>query len=594
MHIRAEELLRFLAGAAVAVRLYPESSPLRESALTAFARTSKEITRDAGPVPYVIDPERFIFAGTPVGESFPQVGTLCRSLHALQVGQLIIAPGVTAAETRAFLDVLGAEALTVREAGGVRDALVRAGVGNIAVIEVTLRAAEGEGIARLDLTAAECADIAAELPGLAETWQRSVATAEPIDELGAVIDALEPAARDLAFSRVAEALLLLDEKTRLRVLSAALSTDTSGAPMRGMLDAVAKLSPAALSRLLRLVADAAATTPGELLATLTLPADVAREVARLFELPTPEQHAALGYEPQTAPEPQAIASAMAATQESDYAHIIEIVRAARRESVAKRILLTTVRLAAVRPSAETIQALGEALNAAVANDAWDAVSQAIEAIDEAMANPTIEPEAVRVRAALAGMLVERYTHAGHDTRNELRRLLSALPENAGAAVAKTIRRDPDASVKMISLLLSLHDARVLPTVVLAVEQLDAQMAQQALVTIADADDAEAQSLLVRFVRTGDSIIKTMAVREIGRSSLDSAIPALIEALGTAGRGQKSLDLEQEILRTLELLHAEAALPAIDTIARRRFALGRHARQLRTSARTAAATIRQDR
>jgi len=147
---------------------------------------------------------------------------------------------------------------------------------------------------------------------------------------------------------------------------------------------------------------------------------------------------------------------------------------------------------------------------------------------------------------------------------------------------------------MISLLLSLHDARVLPTVVLAVEQLDAQMAQQALVTIADADDAEAQSLLVRFVRTGDSIIKTMAVREIGRSSLDSAIPALIEALGTAGRGQKSLDLEQEILRTLELLHAEAALPAIDTIARRRFALGRHARQLRTSARTAAATIRQDR
>lgn len=589
-YARAEEVLRFLAGAAVAVRLYPGSSPLRASALADFARVSAEAAA-AGPLRYLVDPERFVFDGSPIAESFPQVEALCKALHALQAGQLIIAPGVTADETRAFLDVLGADPLAVRAAGGAREALARAGVSDIAIIEVSLRSAETPGIAGMDLTTAELADIAAELPRLAETW-RDGTGGQAEDELGAAIDTLESAARDLASQRVAEALLRLDEASRVRVLSAAMTTDATGTPMRGMLKAVARLTPAALARLLLLAAGASGREPSALAGALELSPETAAALARLLATGA-EAASGMAREAPAGPTPTELAAQVAETQEHDSARIEKLVGAARRDPAAARALLTAARIVALRPSTDSVLALGDALGAAADAAAWDAVAQAAETLRGLDTHPALEPEAARVRAALAETLVDRYAAADAAGRRALRPLLGRMAESTAPAAAKAMRADPTSAGVMVALLLSLHDKRLLPLVMRAIEQLDATARDAAIVAIADEGGADAEALLVRLVRSGDADLARDAAHELGRIGSEKATAALVETLQESGGRRRNPELTQATLGALERLRAVEALPAIEALARRRPVWGRHARETRACARRAAASIRQE-
>ena len=83
-------------------------------------------------------------------------------LHALQVGQLIIVPGVSERETATFVEAVLADPMQVRREGGFRARLVRAGVERIAVIEVSLRSSAEVGLAGLDLLTAPLEEIADE------------------------------------------------------------------------------------------------------------------------------------------------------------------------------------------------------------------------------------------------------------------------------------------------------------------------------------------------------------------------------------------------------------------------------------------------
>ncbi|MHB8762233.1 MAG: hypothetical protein ACYC6J_07640, partial [Coriobacteriia bacterium] len=243
---QAENLLRLLAAAVNAVRLYPPTSPIRTEAIVNFTREVNAATATFGPMQFHVDRQRFVVAGTAIGEALPQVSALAEALHALQVGQLIIAPGLNEREVARFLDVIGGDAAAVRASGGARAAVLDASVANIALIEVSLRASAEEGVLGLDLTAAPLEDIAMELRATVERWGRE----EHGDDLVAEsIGRLEPAARDLAMRRCAEALLLLDEATRLQMISSALPGETHPA-MDGMLSVVARMPPAALARLL--------------------------------------------------------------------------------------------------------------------------------------------------------------------------------------------------------------------------------------------------------------------------------------------------------------------------------------------------------
>ena len=100
--------------------------------------------------------------------------------------------------------------------------------------------------------------------------------------MAAAIDRLEAATRELAVQRVAEALMRLDETSRMKVLAFSLKADGNGARMEGMLSIVANMKPAALARLLMLVAAQAPTDPRRVAAALPLPSDKARLLDQLL------------------------------------------------------------------------------------------------------------------------------------------------------------------------------------------------------------------------------------------------------------------------------------------------------------------------
>src|SRR5574340_603322 len=338
--MQAEGLLRTLAAAVNAVRLYPTTSPLRSEAIARFTRDAREVTRGHGPVQFYIDRKRFIFAETAIGEGLPQIAALAEAPHALQVGQLIVAPELTEQEVATFLDVLGRDAHEVRTSGGARAALLDNGVENIAVIEVTLRASSEHGLLGLDLTTAPLEDIADELQSTVAAWESTVACGEESEDMVAeAIGRLEPAARDLAMRRCAEALLLLDEETRLQMMSASLGTGPKGQQMEGMLEVVAHMQPAALARLLRLTAASLSSPAESLLPAIEFPPGLEAELAALLR---PSQRS----EEQSGVPPEAdvvgIVADAATEDEDDLAYIGSLVAASTPKAAAARGLSTTV------------------------------------------------------------------------------------------------------------------------------------------------------------------------------------------------------------------------------------------------------------
>ena len=277
---RAEETLRLLAAAAGSARLYPPSSALPAEAVAKFTKRSNEVTGLTGPLRYAVNPDGFRIGDAEIAAGNSQVAALAKALHALQVGQVVIAPGLTDVEAAAFVTIANAEPTAVRAVGGPRTVLGSARVSHIAVVEVSLRASDEEGLAGLDLMTAPIDDIAAELGGAAEAW--AAATGAGDDQMARAISRLESATRNIAVERVASALMRLDEATRQKVLSLALKADANGRRMDGMLDAIAHMKPAALARLLTLVAAQAGTDPNRIAAALPLPALTASRLRPLL------------------------------------------------------------------------------------------------------------------------------------------------------------------------------------------------------------------------------------------------------------------------------------------------------------------------
>ena len=266
---RAEEALRLLANAAGSARLYPAASALPAAAVAKFAARANAVLDGQGPIRFVVNPEGFSIGETEIAEGASQVAALAKALHAQQVGQLLIAPGVTEPEAAAFVAVANADPAAVRARGGSRAILAASHVAHIAVVEVSLRASEEEGLLGIDLMTAPIDDVAAELEKSAERWARSTGPGD--DDVAAAIGRMEAATREIAVERVVAALMRLDEPTRMRVLGLSLKADSNGQRMNGMLGVIAQMKPAALARLLTLVATQAGTDPRRIAGALELP-----------------------------------------------------------------------------------------------------------------------------------------------------------------------------------------------------------------------------------------------------------------------------------------------------------------------------------
>lgn len=571
---RAEQLLRLLAVAANAVRLYPASSPMREDAINRFAAASNSLTAD-GALQLRVDRERFLLGDTSVGAGQTQVAGLAESLHALQVGQLIIAPGTTTGEVAAFLDILGADAKSVRGSGGARAALVEAGVRNIALIEVSLRVSSESGILGMDLTAAPLDDIAAEVQVAVEQWAES---GQSVDDIAGAIGGYEAAAQELAATRVGEALLRLDEETRVRVLSMAMVRDGAGKPMQGMLDAVAHMKPAALARLLKLVATKAGEAPDALLGMIEVPPEIAKELEALLR-PSPQSESERGV-PAEADAPGIVAE-VAEYDDSDQIHVETLVAASTPAQLAARALATTLQVARARPTTDSVQAIGDAVQVALGRRVYGDLGAAFALLAELAPDPALGASVTSVRTSLAEAVLDAYVSAPADAREPLTAEMSRLSEVVGPVAARMLRTgSPEQSAIVVELLVSLRDKRLTPIISQALDHLDSNVRSAAVTALANVPGSESASMLQRALAHWDPETRRSAAREIGRANRTEALPALLHLLEEMYLFERNYELKKEVLKSLEIMRPEQARAILTRMANRRFVIGKKNRELR--------------
>lgn len=621
-HPRAEEALRLLAAATGAARLYPPASALPAEAVAKFTARANEVMNVQGPLRYAIDPEAVRVGETEIAQGNSQVAAFARALHALQVGQVVMAPGLLEAEVTAFVTVVNADPAAVRAAGGPRALLAGARVAHIAVVEVTLRASEEEGLLGVDLMTAPLEDLAGELAASAERWARSTGAGE--DDVAAAIGRMEPAARSIAVERLASALMRLDEQTRMKVLGFSLKADVNGRRMDGMLGVIASMKPAALARLLTLVAAQAGTDPRRIAGALELPPETAKLLAT-FLAPSPTD-APEGDAP-LAETPPALEVAEAMQEPADPAEISRLVAIASPDLASGRALSTSVAISRAHPDADTIASIGDSLPQAARDGAFPTVREALRRLDELAATPALMGAVANARATLsdsavladicaavqtdadaaiageilhaagpagAEALLEAYVRGDEQVRSLLRPVMRGMSDAVlGVARARLRNEDPRRAVAIIKTIGVLGDKRAIPVLSQALSNLNEPVRFAAITALADTPEPEAANALVKALGHPEPETQRFAIREIGRVKAAPAIHQLTRALEDLNPG-RTYETRKEVIRALEQIGTPEAERALRRTADRTFVWGRKQKELRAQARRAVQNIRDAR
>jgi HEAT repeat protein len=588
---RAEQLLRLLSIAANAVRLYPPSSPMREDAIAHFTEESRRVA-SVGPLQLRVDRARFLLGDISVGAGQTQIAGLAEELHALQVGQLIIAPGITTAETSAFLDILGADAKAVRAGGGARAALLSAGVSNIALVEVSLRASTESGLMGIDLTSAPLDEIGPEVAAAAAQWAADAAAGTGDDVVARAVDAYEAAARDLAARRVADALLRLDEESRVKILTSALVKDGGGSPMQGMLDAIAKMPTASLARLLKLAATSAGLAPDSLMSSIELPPEIQRELAALLRPAAQSEHDRGVPE---APDVPALVAEVAESDENDQIYIESLMRASTPGSAASKALSTTVDVARNKPNAEALQAISDAIKSVLKTGAPADLGSAFGLLSDMSSDPELGAAVSATRNAVAESVLDAYVAGSEETRIRLARSAARLSEVVGPVAARMLRTGTPAQASaVVRLLVSLQDKRLTPVVSQALDHIDSGVRASAISALADVPGPDSTAMLQKALAHWDPATRRVAAREIGRAKVTEAAPALIRILEDIYLFERNYELKKEVLNSLSLLKTPQAVPLLKRLAKRKLVIGKKNRELRYLAQRTLALLEEDR
>jgi len=613
-HPLAEEIVRLLTGAANAARLYPASSDLPAQAIEKFVSRAAEVTASVGTLRYVLDPHNFRVGDQVIAAGQNQVTAFAESLHAMQVGQLVIAPGVTAEETVLFVAITNIEPAEVRRQG-IRSMLVAAGVAHIAVIEVTLRQSEEEGLLGLDLTSAPLEEIGREVLKGAATWNETASAGQGRDDMRTAIDRLEEATREIAAKRIAEALMRLDENSRMRILAFSMRADASGQRMSGMFDVIARMNPAALARLLMFVAAGAGTEPSRLAHAMDLPPEVAEQVMMLLA-PSPRTEAECGV-PEN-PDTSQIATEVAAAE--DTSDLERQISLASPTLASGKALATTVLISRSNPTEESVKAIGDALPRAARDGAFRVAREALRRLDELSSDPSLvvaieqartslqDPEILAdvcrapisdADAAIAGeiliaagaagaeALLGYYLHADEAHRSLFGPVLRGLSEQLLQVASRKVRTDDTQVVRGIIILLPLiGDKRAIPVMAQALDNLDAEVRRAAVTALAETPGPEARQALAKAVGHWDPETRRHVIREIGRVKAAEATPALIRVLEDINFLERNHELRKEVIKSLESLGSPDALPVLRRWARRKFVFGQKNKELRFLARRA--------
>lgn len=613
-HPLAEEIVRLLAGAASAARLYPASSDLPAQAVSKFMARAGEVTGSVGTLRYVLDPHNFRVDDAVIAKGQNQVTAFAEALHAMQVGQLMIAPGITEQETVAFMTIANTEPAEVRSRG-IRSMLIAAGVSHIAVIEVTLRQSEEEGLLGIDLASAPLDEIGREVLGGAEKWSETAGAGQGQDDMRAAIDRLEEATREIAGKRIAEALMRLDENSRMRVLALSMRADSSGQRMDGMFEVIARMNPSALARLLMFVAAGAGTEPGRLAAAMDLPPDVAKQVMMLLA-PSPRTEAECGV-PEDPDTSHMAAEVAVAEDTSDLERQVALAAPALASGKA---LTTTVSISRLNPTEESVAAIKDALPQAARDGAFRMVREALRRLDEMAVDPSLvvaieqargslqDPEILTdvcnapitdADAAIAGEILMAAGAAGAEAllgcfldadeahRSLFGPVMRGMGEQILQVASRKVRTDDTQVVRgIIKILPLIGDKRAIPVMAQALENLDAEVRRAAVTALAETPGPEARLALAKAVGHWDPETRRHVIREIGRVKAVEALPALIRVLEDINFLERNHELRKEVIKGLESLGSPDALPVLRKWAGRRFVIGQKNKELRFLARRA--------
>lgn len=619
---RAEEALKLLAAAVGAARLYPPASALPQEAAEKFTARANEITA-SGPLRYSVDRHGFRIGDAEVAAGQTPAVALAESLHALQVGQIVIVPGVAVAETQAFVALANTDPSGARALGGARAVLVAGGVTHIAVIEVSLRASEEGGLLGVDLATAPLDEIATEVAAAAERRAAEASAGQAGDEMAEAIGRLEDATRELAMERVAAALMRLDETTRIRVLGMSLTADTGGARMEGMLAVVARMKPAALARLLTITAAQAGTEPNRLAGALTLPPETAKLLAILLE-PRPSGEPDFGL-------PDSVQAANIAREmatEEDSSELERQVAIASPSLTSGRALATATAVSRGHADAEAVRAIAEVMPRAAGDGAFSTVREALRRLDEIATDPSLTDAVATARlsladpkvlsdvcrapvtdadAAIAGeilhaagtagaeALLDCYVRTTEPTRSLLRPVLRGMSEGVlGVARQRLRSADTHFAVAILRTLPALGDKRAVPVIAEAVDHLDEQVRFAAVTALASMAVPEASAALIRALNNREPETQRFVVREIGRARVAAAVPALSRALEDINVFSRTYETRKDIIRALELISTPEAEKALRGFATRTIGLGRKSRELRAQAKRAADELSRNR
>ncbi len=612
---RAEEMLRLLASAAAAARLYPPNSDIPREALDRFVGFANTATAALGQLRYTVEPHWFRDGDTAMGAGASAVMTLAEALHSMQAGQLVVAPDITRDEAAEFIRVVNLEPLSVRQSGGLRAALGAAGVSRLAVIEVTLRASEGQGLLGVDLTAAPLDEIAACTAAAAERWADEASGGQATDEMSQALGQLEDATRALAMQRVAQALMRLDERTRERVLSAALVPDTAGNRMSGCLAVIARMNPASLARLIALTADRMGADPAHLLPGMDLPPEVLEQVMRLIS-PSPRSEADCGVPAQV----DAAAITADLGGDDDRPEIERQVALAAPQHATGRALVTTVRVSRTHATEETVAAIGHALPGATRDGALVEVREALRRLDELREVPALTEASDRARATLADQallrelcrapltdadaavageilaaagpagaqaLLESFTTTDEYRRSLMRPALRSMSDQILNVASRLLRGESaDLASAVLKTLPHLGDRRAVPVIAAALENVDATVRESALGALAGSGSAEAVQVLAKSLSHWDPGTRRHAARELGRIRATDALPALLRVLDEIQLFERNYELKKEVIRSVEAIGSPRAIPVLKRVASVGWPYGRKHKELRFLARNA--------
>lgn len=492
---------------------------------------------------------------------------------------------------------------------------------HLAVIEVWLRAGEETGLTDLDLMGAPLEDIAREVAHAAERRGEALAADAPAgasarDEVAEALGHLEDATRELAVERVAAALMRLDEKTRQRVLEMALAADGGGGRAEGLLAVVARMKPAALARLLTLVAARRGTTAERIAADLVLPPETAKAL-ELMLAPGPDTSSEL----EGGDTEHASSLAAEIMSEHDTGELDRRVNDAALAHSAERSLTTAIAVSRYRVDADTPRAIGEILPDALRAGAFSTVREALRRLDEIGEDPALtddvaathasltDPAVLRdmchaissdADAAIAGEILTAAGNAGAEAlldsyirmpqlqRSLMHPVLRSLSEPVLGVARSALRVAPAVeSAAIVRALAVLGDRRACTVIA---EALDASLEEQvrfsAATALANMPVPEAEQALTRALGHREVETQRYVVREIGRVRIASAAPALVRLFDDVSVMARSYEIRKEIIMALAAIDSPEARRGLDRFSTR-LAFGRKSRELKRLARDAA-------